>query len=163
MSVIVNILALIGLIVIISYIVYYLYKYFTKIQIQQTQSQINPPGSYMQNTGLMCPDYWVNVGVDSNNNFICKNKYNIAVNNNSSCNPNEMSFTSVPSGYTWEFGNPNNLTTMSDLEQYNFLNKSSVNGSISRCEWINKCGPNNTTQGVWQGVNEICNSPPPSS
>lgn len=163
MSVIVNILAAIGLIVIISYVVYYLYQYFENKQIQKTISIMNPPGSYMQNTGIMCPDYWVNAGVDSNGNYICKNEFNIPVNNNGSCNPKQMSFTPIPSGQTWEYGNPNGLTSMTSNDQYNFLSNSAVSGSISRCSWINQCGPNTTTQGIWQGVNEMCNSPPPSS
>jgi hypothetical protein len=117
----------------------------------------------MQNTGIMCPDYWVNAGVDSNGNYICKNEFNIPINNNSNCNPKQMSFTPIPSGQTWEYGNPNGLTSMSSNDQYNFLNSSAVSGSISRCSWINQCGPNTTTQGIWQGVNEMCNSPPPSS
>lgn len=163
MSIIVNILAAIGLLVIISYVVYYLYQYYDKIQIQQTHSTINPPGSYMQNTGLMCPDYWVNSGIDNNGNYICKNEYNIPVNNNTGCDSKQMLFTPIPSGQTWEFGNPNGMNTMSDQDQYNFLNNSIAPGSVSRCSWVNQCGPNVSTQGIWQGVNEVCNSAPPSS
>jgi hypothetical protein len=163
MSIILNILAAVGLLVIISYVIYYLYDYLKNVQIHNDNKKLNPPGSYMQNTGLMCPDYWVNAGVDNNGNYICKNEFNIPVNNNSNCNSQQMLFTPIPSGQTWEYGNPNNLTSMTSNDQYNFLNNSSVSGSISRCAWINQCGPNATTQGIWQGVNEMCNSPPQSS
>jgi hypothetical protein len=161
MSVIINILAAVGLIVIISYIVYYLYTYFKNQQFQATIAEMNPPPSYMQSTGINCPDYWVNMGSDSNGNIQCKNSFNIPA---QSC-PSQMSFTPIPKDETWEYGNPNGLTSMTDSDKYNFLNSSvsSVQGSMSRCAWINQCGPSPTTQGIWEGVNEICNSPAPSS
>jgi len=161
MSVIINILAAIGLIVIISYIVYYLYTYFKKREFQATILQMNPPPSYMQSTGIKCPDYWVNMGTDINGNIKCKNSFNIPVSNKECLQ--EMSFTPIKNGETWEYGNPNGLISMTDSDKYTFLNNSSVSGGLSRCNWINKCGPSSTTQGIWQGVNEICNSPEPSS
>ena len=165
MSVIVNILAAIGLIVIISYIIYYLYVYISKMQTQQTQSQMNPPGNYMQNSGIKCPDYWINTGVDNNGNYICENTFNIQTNPaNAICNASTMNFTPIESGYTWEYGDPNGLTSLTDQDKYNFLQNSKGNGaSVTRCSWINSCGPSSTVQGVWSGVNEICNSPPPDT
>ncbi len=76
-SIIINILAVIGLIVIISYLIYYLYQYLQQRTNLKIASEINPPGDYMQNTGIKCPDYWVNTGVDANGNYICKNSFNI--------------------------------------------------------------------------------------
>jgi hypothetical protein len=169
MSVVINILAAIGLIVIISYIVYYLFTYFQNAKFQKTISQINPPPSYMQNVGINCPDYWINMGPDSNGNIQCKNSFNIPVSSSTTC-PSTMVFPSIPSGQSWDYGNPNGLTSMSDNDKYKFLNtlatgpnSSAISNSLSRCSWINQCGPSNTVQGVWQGVNEICNSPPSSS
>jgi hypothetical protein len=160
MSVIVNILAAIGLIVIISYVIHYLYVYIKKNQNKIDISQINPPADYMQNTGITCPDYWVNTGVDSKGNYVCKNLFNVKVNSDSKCNSKEMSFSPIQSGYTWEYNNPNGLKSLSDDDKYTFLTKAgSTNGLTTRCDWINKCGPSPTTQGVWQGVNEICNNP----
>ena len=164
MSAIINILAAIGLIVIIAYFVYYLYTYFQNKNFQAIIAEMNPPPSYMQTAGINCPDYWVNMGTDSNGNIQCKNSFNIPV--SSSCpvsSSNTMTFTQIPTGDTWEYGNPNGLTSMTDLQKYNFLSTSSTTGGISRCNWINKCGPSPSTQGIWQGVNEICNSPAPSS
>jgi hypothetical protein len=74
-----------------------------------------------------------------------------------------MSFTSIAKDNTWEYGNPNGLTSLSDDDRYDFLNNSSVPGGMSRCSWINNCGPSSSVQGIWQGVNEMCNAPPPSS
>jgi hypothetical protein len=161
MSVIINILAAIGLIVIISYMVYYLYTYFKKKQFQASIAHMNPPPSYMQNIGINCPDYWVNMGTDSNGNVMCKNSFNIPVNDQTKCKSN-MTFTKVPSDRTWEFGNPNGLKSLSNSDKYKFVNNSVTPDGVTRCNWINQCGPSSSIQGIWQGVNEICNSPPPS-
>lgn len=168
MSVIINILAAIGLIVLISYFVYYVYTYFQNVQFQTTISQMNPPPSYMQNVGINCPDYWINMGLDSNGNVQCKNSFNIPTVSADIC-PDTMVFSTIPTGQTWDYGNPNGLTSMSDSNKYTFLttaatdsNNNAVAGALSRCDWVNKCGPSSNIQGIWQGVNEMCNNPPSS-
>ena len=164
-SIIVNILAVIGLIIIISYIIYYIFNYIKNKNQKAIVKKINPPPSYMQNTGLKCPDYWVNTGIDDNGNFICKNSFNIETNNPKTgkfankCNSEEMAFTPVDDGFTWDYNNPN-LKTLDDADKYSFLATSAVSNSLSRCDWINNCGPSNNIQGVWTGVNEVCNNPP---
>ena len=164
-SIIVNILAVIGLIIIISYIIYYIYNYIQNKNQKAFVEKINPPPSYMQNTGLKCPDYWVNTGIDDKGNFICKNSFNIETNNPKTgkfankCNSEEMAFTPVDDGFTWDYNNPN-LKTLDDADKYSFLATSAVSNSLSRCDWINNCGPSNNIQGVWTGVNEVCNNPP---
>jgi len=167
-STIVNILAAVGLIVILSYAVYYMYQYIKKQQNQQITSQIYPPGDYMQSSGIQCPDYWVNTGLDSNGNYICKNSFNIPVNTstNSLCNTSQMAFNPVnvpgaKTNYTWDYNNPNGNTSLSDSEKYNFLTVTANNAPLSRCDWVNNCGPASNIQGIWSGVNEICNSPAP--
>jgi hypothetical protein len=168
-SIIVNILATIALIIIMSYSIYYVYNYFIKKQNQYIASITNPPGPYMQNSGIKCPDYWINTGIDSNGNNICKNSFNIetinpiAGNLTEKCNSDQLTFTPTSNGYTWEMNNPNGLTSYSDEEKYNFLNTSSVDNSLTRCQWINNCGPSPNVQGIWSGVNEICNNPPVAS
>jgi hypothetical protein len=167
-SVIINILALIGLVVIIGYLIYYFYQYLQNKTNQVIANNMNPPGPYMQNSGIKCPDYWVNTGVDANGNYICKNSFNINTINPTTgsmagkCSSDQLVFSPTQKGYTWEYNNPNGLTSLTKQEQYNFLN---ANGTapISRCQWINSCGPSTNVQGIWSGVNEICNSPPPSS
>ncbi len=165
MSVIVNIFAAIGLIFLITYIVYYLYDYIKKMNEEQQISQIFPSPTYMQNVGINCPDYWVNMGI-VDGNIKCKNSFNIPINGHeeSKCT-DEMYFIPVETGKTWEYGNPNNLKSLTDKEKFDFLNKK-IDGnddSMSRCEWVNKCSQSENTQGIWQGVNEICNSPDPST
>jgi hypothetical protein len=165
-SIIVNILAVIALIIIISYVIIFILKYLKNKKNQYIASRMNPPGPYMQNSGIKCPDYWVNTGVDQNGNYICKNSFNIPSVNPTSgvaagkCNSDQLTFTPMKSGYTWEMNNPNGLTSYSDQEKYDFLNKSFSNDSLTRCQWINNCGPSSNVQGIWSGVNEICNNPP---
>jgi len=165
-AIIINILAVIALIIIISYVIYYIYKYWKNRQNQYIASIMNPPGPYMQNSGVKCPDYWVNTGVDSSGNYMCKNSFNIPTVNPTTgiatgkCNSDQLNFTPVSKGYTWEINNPNGLTSYTDQEKYDFLNKSSANNSLTRCQWINNCGPSSNVQGIWSGVNEICNNPP---
>jgi hypothetical protein len=118
----------------------------------------------MQKSGIQCPDYWVNTGVDGNNNYICKNSFNIPVNKtNNLCKSTEMNFTPIKDGYTWEYGNPNGITSLTDLDKYNFVKKSVAPASLSRCDWVNNCGPSTNVQGIWSGVNEICNNSAPVS
>lgn len=168
-SIIVNILAVIALIIIISYVIYYIYAYWKNLKNKKVASMMNPPGPYMQNSGIKCPDYWVNTGVDLKGNYICKNSFNIPTVQPSTgyakdkCNQDELNFTPITNKYTWEINNPNGLTSYTDKEKYNFLQKPSSGNSLSRCQWINNCGPASNTQGIWSGVNEICNNPPPVS
>ena len=161
-QIVVNILAAFGLIVILGYLIYLLYKYVKDQKNKIVISSINPPGDYMQNSGIKCPDYWVNTGND-NKNYICKNSFNIQTNTDDSnhCNSDSLTFSQIPHGYTWEYGNPNGLTSLTDRQRYDFVN-SKKDGSISRCDWINKCGPISSVQGTWSGVNEVCNAGLPS-
>jgi hypothetical protein len=74
-----------------------------------------------------------------------------------------MAFPPIQEGYTWDYGNANGLTSYTDQQKYDFLNNNATNNSVTRCEWINNCGPKSNVQGIWQGVNEICNNPPQPS
>ena len=128
-SIIVNILAVIGLIIIISYIIYYIYNYIQNKNQKAFVEKINPPPSYMQNTGLKCPDYWVYLGTTPDGKYVCQNKFNIPVvpkNNYSCAQNNQVSFNVVEAKRTWEFGNPNDLKTYTDKEKSAFLNNSII-------------------------------------
>ena len=82
-SVVINIFAVIGLVVILIYIIYYLWNNLQQKNFKMIESRINPPSEYMQQSGVKCPDYWVNTGVDANGNYICKNSYNVNVSKSS--------------------------------------------------------------------------------
>ena len=169
MSIVVNILALIGLLIIVFYVIYFLGQYIKKRRMYKINMAMNPPSSYMQNAGLKCPDYWVNTGIDSSGNYICKNSFNVQTHNpnmgpyKGKCGSKIMTFSPIDQGHTWEYGNPNGLKSYSDKEKYQFLNDNVGSNTMSRCAWLNNCGPNPTTQGVWQGVDDICNNPPNDS
>jgi len=158
-EILVSIFAVIGLILIISYVSYFLYNVVKKRTMVAIASRINPPSDYMQSSGIKCPDYWVNVGIDNKGNYICKNSFNVKTNRDPKCNSEVSTFAKMNPGYTWEYGNPNGLTTLTSNEKYNFLNEGKIGNDLTRCDWINRCGPKKTVQGIWQGVNEICNNP----
>jgi hypothetical protein len=172
-STLVNIFAFIGFIVIVIYLIYYLWNYLQKLNAAKIDSNTNPPSEYMQQTGIKCPDYWVNVGVDSNGNYICRNSYNINVNNsNTSGNcsnvqcyadpdKKEVNFSPITSGYTWMPNNPDGLTSYTETDKQNFV-KDPGSANTSRCDWLKCCGPkiseSNNYDAVWLGVNDYCNA-----
>jgi hypothetical protein len=174
LSTVINILAVIGLIVILAYVIYYLWDVLQKKNKNMIESRVNPPSEYMQQSGIKCPDYWVNTGSDSSGNYLCKNSYDVSVvksSNTASCssvtscnNANkEVAFSPLPTGKTWQSGNPNGLTSLTDDEKYSFVTTKGPAG-VSRCDWIKCCGASNsgtsTNNAIWLGVNEICNKPP---
>lgn len=173
MSTIINIFAFLGFIFLLSVFIYYVYKYFKNKQLLKDISLVYPPGDYMQETGIKCPDYWVNSGTDSNGNYECQNRFNIPVikNRNASCenvnctatnDNNKAYFNSVPNSKTWEIGNPNGLKSMSDQEKYDFLTGDAGSATSNRCNWINCCGGSAGTKSPWTGVYDICQNPNPS-
>ena len=175
-NIIINILAIVGLVILISYLISYIYYYFKSKNEQTIMAQVNPPSQYMQQTGIKCPDYWVNTGVDDNGNYICKNMFNLNIHNqvtptSGSClgikcyedgngNGNkEVKFSSVNNKSTWEPNNPNGKTSYTDKEKYDFVSNKGT-GTTSRCDWIKCCGSNSNTKGVWQGAQNTCSYDP---
>ena len=159
-------LAIIGFIIILSYLISYLYSYYKARAANAANRKINPPPAYMQNSGAKCPDYFSHASSD-NDNYICSNRdFNLNIKNDSKCYSNAdnkvIMFPKLLEGKTWEFGNPDGLTTMTAQERYDWANSSSNNDVYSRCDWIKNCGPSNGIKGVWQGIERICNSPNPS-
>ena len=53
MSVVVNIFAIFGLIIIIAILIHYLYKYINNKKKEAISASLNPPGEYMQNHFLV--------------------------------------------------------------------------------------------------------------
>jgi hypothetical protein len=173
MSTIINIFAFVGFIFLLGVLIYYAYKYFKHKQLLKDISLIYPPGDYMQQTGIKCPDYWVNSGSDSNGNYECQNRFNVPVvkNSNPSCanvkctatNDNTKAyFNSVPRGKTWEYGNPDGLKSMTDQDKYDFVTGDPGSATANRCNWINCCGGSSGTKSSWTGVYEVCQNPDPS-
>ena len=183
-NIVINILAIVGFVILISYLISYIYYYFKSRNDQKLMLQVNPPSQYMQQSGIKCPDYWVNTGVDDKGNYICKNMFNLNVNTstditkmgesascaNVKCFNNNtdriVKFSSMDNTSTWEPNNPNGKTSLSDKEKYTFVNNkytdttNSSNNTTSRCDWIKCCGSTNSTKGVWQGIQSTCSYDP---
>lgn len=162
---VINFLAIIGLLILISYFVSYLIEYYKKRASEAANRKVMPPPSYMQNNGIRCPDYFSNIGADKTK-YSCSNRdFNINTLGGESCfsdvNNQVVSFPTLPDGKTWEFGNPNGLTTMTDKERWDFV-RTKVDGNPTRCDWVQNCGPSKGVKGIWQGVENICNAPDPS-
>ena len=64
MSAVVTVLAAIGLIVVISYLIYYLYEYIKYRMDRKIAENTNPPNNYMQNSKKLLYD----IGFQQNSN-----------------------------------------------------------------------------------------------
>ena len=156
MSLLVNGLALLGLIFIIVFSLIMIVRAIKKRTQQVMLLKQRPTADYMQNIGLKCPDYWYLNNTD-NTNYYCSNNQKLKVppvSTNPNCpnvkclNPSGMAqFTVLPSSQTW--------ATMSDADKKAFVNQTGTN-TISRCQWIKCCGQNNKPA-VWLGVANQCN------
>jgi len=149
---------------------------------QTLMQQVNPPSQYMQQSGIKCPDYWVNTGVDDKGNYICKNMFHLNVNTSTVKNKEEDSatcadvkcfndssertikFSGIDNKNTWEPNDPNGKKSYTDKEKYKFVTDKGT-GTTARCDWIRCCGGGATdidstkswnTKGVWQGVQNTC-------
>ncbi len=162
---IINFFAIIGLIILISYFISYIIEYFKEQQLKAANKKIMPPTSYMQNSGIRCPDYLSNTNV-TNNSYTCSNRdFNINVKDPGECyfdTENKLvNFKPLPEGKTWELGDPSGLKSMTEQEKWDFV-REKIDGNPSRCDWIDKCGPAQGVEGIWQGVNKWCSMANPS-
>ena len=160
-SFLVNFLAILGFIILISYTISYLIEYYKQVVANAANKKINPPYAYMQNNGIKCPDYLSNSST-SKDSYTCSNR-DFKINTNSCLSDSDQTvdFPIIPAGKTWELGNPGGLTSLTDKERYDFVRSNTTNNK-SRCDWIKDCGINTGVDAVWQGVNKICNSVDPS-
>lgn len=168
-TIFVYIFAIIGLFILIYYAINWLVNVAHNRKIYELNKRINPPYAYMQNGGgIKCPDYFSSVG-GNKGSYVCSNRdFNIAINDSNGsgqCYTDQtdktMKFPAIPEGKTWELGNPNGLTTMTEQDKWDFV-RTKIPNNFSRCEWIENCGPSNGIDAVWQGVNEFCNMSDPS-
>ncbi len=149
MDAIIRILALVGMVTIIIYLIFKLWAYYTAVSERRRKAAIRPPLDYMNNIGIKCPDYWVYTGKDANGNYKCVNKFNLDVADTGKCYTGSLEdktsvFKALGSDKNWE--------TMTDDERTSFVNEE-VSGVGSRCNWVSNC------KGVWLGVQNICNKP----
>ena len=135
-TIITNGLAFIAVLFIIFFLINILWNKLSAINNKIKMSKVNPPLAYMQSVGARCPDYFVFNGTDSKGNYICVNKYNIKVNaNNPVCTTDQVTFSPIPNGYTWDSRSDTGLIPMTDKDKQNFVN-SKGNALMSRNDWI---------------------------
>lgn len=167
MSAVINVLAIVGFLAIIIYVIYSIWKYFDKINRENALAKIRPTMTYMQNVGMKCPDYWDLVEVDAKGNYICQDTYGLMAKNgkvrtgaggaktyDATCvdsnlsDPNgyaKMGFVGLPEGFRWE--------TMTDEQKIQFASKAQTTGTgnVSRKDWIRSCGAGAGIDAVWSG------------
>ncbi len=150
MDAIIRILALVGMVTIIIYLIFKLWAYYTAVSERRRKAAIRPPLDYMNNIGIKCPDYWVYAGTDANGNYKCVNKFNLDVADTAKC------YTGNNAEKTFIFkalGSDKNWETMTEDEKTSFVTNEAPSGGSSRCKWISDC------KGVWLGVQNICSKP----
>ncbi len=153
MSVLVNILATIGLVGILIVVIYYIWKYIDKMNKDAAIAKERPTPTYMQQVGLKCPDYWIHRSYDRNGNYICEDVNDLMVKyekDNGNCRnttTKQMTFSKIDPNTPW--------TKMSDDDRKKFV-ATKVGSNYSRAQWIKQCGPNVgrgvSTRAIWSGL-----------
>lgn len=148
-DIVVWIFAGIGLIGLIGVMLYYIAKAIK--EYKPPEQSIWPDASYMEKIGAQCPTGWVYSGQARNGQNICKNYYNVDVQNESKCYSPSLSdkikyFDNIKD---WEKcqNDPGNCKPLKE-----------------RCNWIKDCGPTPLMQGddvsspyaSWIGVSNKC-------
>lgn len=105
-----------------------------------------PPLDYMRRIGVRCPDYWVYMGEDSTKEgyHICKNVYNIPVNNedNTTCYDDKTAKTK--SFKNAGMGSDGKMNKTAEKE---------------RCDFVSQCGPSADMKASWLGISSEQMSP----
>ena len=61
------------IIILIVYLINYIITLYKQRAANTANQKINPPPSYMQNSGIKCPDYFSNIGIDKES-YNCSNR-----------------------------------------------------------------------------------------
>jgi hypothetical protein len=159
MSAMVNVLAAIGMIFVLVTIIYYIWKYFSKLSKDAELSKIRPSPMYMQTVGVKCPDYWEMTDSDKDDNYVCKDVMGLMKKygkENTKCvykgaNGSDllMKFAPYDDSKAWD--------EMKDEDKIDFMKLSADDAQYySRADWIKNCGPNVgtgiSTTAVWSGL-----------
>ena len=129
LNVILWIFAIAGLVAIVYLIIVYATTATQRAKRNNAVANAFPPNTFMETSGLKCPDYWMSVASDSGKN-VCRNAYGLKLKEGCK-NINE--FKKIDSK-TW----------------VNSEDRSKIAGIKERCNWLKQCG------GVWQGVQNYC-------
>lgn len=130
-NIIIYILAIIGAIAVIFTIINVGISISANIASDGESSvESNPPNAYMNEGGLNCPDYWINVS-NKNNTNSCRNAYKI---------PNTAGAVVMDETFP----------SISDEVWNSSEERGSLEGVKTRCNWLN------TNGGAWQGISQYC-------
>ena len=130
-NIIIYILAIIGAIAVIFTIINVGISISANIASDSdSPTDTNPPNAYMNEGGLNCPDYWINVA-NKNNTNSCRNAYKI---------PN----------ISGEVITDETFPSISDEVWNSSEERGSLDGVKTRCNWLNSNG------GAWQGISQYC-------
>ncbi len=148
MSLMTNLLAVLGVILIIVVIVYVWRKYNDTGDTPVTTPAF-PPADYMETVGTKCPDLWKLQKVNSNGSYHCVNSENIPIvgkyvvdevtkdeHNKRWCDNQAKKFSKMDK---WPL---DDATRDADLK--------------SRCTWIERCGVSNNVPAAWTGIDNLC-------
>ena len=130
-NIIIYILAIIGAIAVIFTIINVGISISANIASDGSSSAVsNPPNAYMNEGGLNCPDYWINVS-NKNNKNSCRNAYKL---------PNTSGTVVMDETFS----------DISDEVWNSSEERGTLDGVKSRCNWLNANG------GAWQGISQYC-------
>ena len=153
MDALIKVMAFIGFVVIIIYLIYRFWNYFIFINNKRKNASIRPPLEYMNNIGIKCPDYWTYKGISANGNYICENTFDLPFKNN-----NKECYTDSNSKIT-EFGalsDSQNWQDMSEDDRKNFIKTSKASTVTTTTSNENRCAFTQYCQSVWLGVQNQC-------
>lgn len=135
MSIITNVLAVLGVVLIIVLIVYVYRKYNDDDKKKTPSTPSFPPSEYMEEVGTKCPDLWtLGTNYKSSEKYQCKNTSGVPVNNK------DCESTAV----------------FSVMKKWPLNDKKRAEELKTRCDWIEKCGPVAGTPASWIGIDDLC-------
>lgn len=159
MSAVVNVLAAVGMIAVLVVVIYYIWKYFSKMSRDAELSMMRPSPRYMETVGVRCPDYWEMTDSDEDGNYICKDVMGLMKKygkENTKCVYKSadgkdllMKFAAYDDSKGWD--------EMTEDEKIDFMKLSADDVQYyTRGDWIKNCGPNVgsgvSTTAVWIGL-----------
>ena len=135
MSLLTNLLAVLGVVLIILVIIYF----YNKAKKTKVITQTGPPAEYMLAVGSKCPDLWTATGTNPDGTIICENTGNLPLNPATKKQCNEWAKSTFQPITKWP-------VPKKDVDK--------VMGT--RCRWYNFCGPSPGVYSSWTGVGEYC-------
>ncbi len=154
MDAIIKIMAFVGFVVILLYLIYKMWGYVDYRAKKKANSLIRPPLDYMNTVGIKCPDYWTYIGTDDNGNYICANTYGIPLKSGAT----EANCYNNTTEKKVHFGAlTDNWEDMTKDERKDFI-KSNKPTKITTIPGYNdtRCNFSKNCVNVWSGVQNQC-------